>query len=173
MTGIDIDKLKIATPCQASWAEMTGDERIRFCADCSRNVYNVASLTRDETASLIRETEGRVCLRLYQRRDGTVITADCPVGRRRRWMVAAATTAVATAAAAGIGWLLQDGGEVIEPMMGDIAPVPYPHSGTLSPDKDDPAVPHPPEDRDLEVRMGTIAPHPRTLSEGWTDEDAH
>jgi hypothetical protein len=79
-----LDDLRIATPCQADWNEMTGDDRVRFCGRCEKNVYNLSAMTRDQAESLVREKEGRLCVRLYRRQDGTVLTADCPVGVERR-----------------------------------------------------------------------------------------
>jgi hypothetical protein len=70
--------IKIATPCSASWDRMTGDERVRFCSECQLNVYNLSSLTRTEAEQLLREKEGRVCVRFYERADGTVMTQQCP-----------------------------------------------------------------------------------------------
>lgn len=76
-----LDRVRIASPCDVPWASMTGDDKVRFCDQCKLNVYNVVSMSRDEAEALIREREGgRVCLRLYLRRDGTIITKDCPVG---------------------------------------------------------------------------------------------
>ena len=63
---------------------MEGDERARFCATCSKSVYNLSALDAAAAAALIEETEGRLCSRIYRRRDGTVLTADCPVGVRGR-----------------------------------------------------------------------------------------
>ena len=40
-------------------------------------------MSTKEAASLIRANEGRLCLRLYQRKDGTIITDNCPVGLRK------------------------------------------------------------------------------------------
>ncbi|HYR74773.1 MAG TPA: carboxypeptidase-like regulatory domain-containing protein [Pyrinomonadaceae bacterium] len=77
-----IDRLRIASPCPANWAQMTGDDRVRFCDLCNLHVYNLAELTRTEAESLIANSEGRTCARLYRRSDGTVITKDCPVGLR-------------------------------------------------------------------------------------------
>src|SRR3954462_15303359 len=74
--------LRIAAPCPASWDEMAGDERVRHCTLCSLNVYNFAEMTRDEVRELLVRTEGRVCARLYQRADGTVLRRDCPTGLR-------------------------------------------------------------------------------------------
>jgi len=61
---------------------MAGDERVRHCTLCSLNVYNFAEMTHDEVRALLVKTEGRLCARLYQRADGTLLTSDCPSGLR-------------------------------------------------------------------------------------------
>jgi hypothetical protein len=71
---------RIASPCNADWNRMAGDDRIRHCAECNLNVYNFAELTRAEIDDLVAAREGRLCARLYRRADGTMITKDCPVG---------------------------------------------------------------------------------------------
>jgi hypothetical protein len=95
--GDQIRNLRIATPCQTTWESMAGDERVRHCTLCNLNVYNFAEMTRDEVRQLLVQTEGRVCARLYQRADGTVLTRDCPTGlralRRRASRIAAALIA--------------------------------------------------------------------------------
>jgi hypothetical protein len=63
---------------------MDGDDRVRFCDECELNVYNLVSMTEAEALELIAESEGRPCVRMYQREDGTVITRDCPVGMEER-----------------------------------------------------------------------------------------
>ncbi|HQZ95273.1 MAG TPA: hypothetical protein PLP21_03090 [Pyrinomonadaceae bacterium] len=75
-----LENVKIASPCSADWNEMYGDERKRFCGDCKLNVYNLSGMTKTEAESLILNAEGRLCVRFYQRADGSVITTDCPVG---------------------------------------------------------------------------------------------
>jgi hypothetical protein len=48
--------------------------------------------------NLLRLSEGRLCVRYYQRPDGTILTQDCPVGwarvKKRMTGVAAATAAL-------------------------------------------------------------------------------
>jgi hypothetical protein len=73
-------QLKIASPCPASWDDMEGDERVRFCDECELNVYSLSDMPEKEALKLVEEREGRLCVRFYQREDGTVITRDCPVG---------------------------------------------------------------------------------------------
>jgi hypothetical protein len=79
-----LDDIRIASPCPAEWAEMEGDDRTRFCLSCSKHVYNISAMTAEEATNLIREREGRLCVRIYRRNDGTVLTADCPVGAQSR-----------------------------------------------------------------------------------------
>jgi hypothetical protein len=59
---------------------MRGDERVRFCDRCSLNVYNLSALSEADALHLVKRTEGKVCVRFYQRRDGTILTRDCPIG---------------------------------------------------------------------------------------------
>ena len=92
-----LSNLRIASPCPAAWDSMQGDDRVRFCASCSKHVYNVSDLTADEAVALIQNSEGHSCVRLYRRKDGTVLTADCPVGIRfaiRRRLIRMASAGV-------------------------------------------------------------------------------
>jgi hypothetical protein len=83
-TRINLDDLRVATPCQARWEDMAGDGRARFCGQCSKNVFNLSTMTRGEIEWLIQKTEGKFCGRLYRRPDGRMLTADCPTGKSRR-----------------------------------------------------------------------------------------
>lgn len=78
-----LNNVSIASPCSAAWNEMYGDERKRFCGECKLNVYNLSGMTRDEAEALVMNAEGRLCVRFYKRADGSIITADCPVGWAR------------------------------------------------------------------------------------------
>src|SRR2546427_113962 len=107
--------VRVAAPCSRSWEAMDGDDKVRHCGDCKLNVYNLSGMDRDEAERLVREKEGRLCVRYYQRRDGTVITRDCPVGLRaiRKRIAVALVTTVAlflclAASAARIGRMEPD-----------------------------------------------------------------
>jgi hypothetical protein len=63
---------------------MHGDERVRFCGMCEKNVYNLSAMSRADAEMLVREKERRLCVRFYQRADGTVLTGDCPVGVQKK-----------------------------------------------------------------------------------------
>jgi hypothetical protein len=77
-----IDNIRIASPCMADWEQMKGDDRVRHCDACNLNVYNLAAFTEAEIRDLVANRKGRLCGRIYQRRDGTVLTQNCPVGLR-------------------------------------------------------------------------------------------
>ena len=99
-----LDKIKIASPCAANWDEMLGDERKRHCSECKLNVYNLSEMTAREAENLLINSENRVCLRVYRRKDGTVITSDCPVGLAKlKKQISRAATAVFTMLAAFFG----------------------------------------------------------------------
>lgn len=78
----DIDNLRVASPCHVPWDSMTGSNRVRNCNSCRINVFNIAEMTAVEAEHLIHTHDGRLCIRLFKRADGTVITNDCPVGFR-------------------------------------------------------------------------------------------
>lgn len=80
------------------------------------NVYNLSSLSRGEANELIRRSEGRLCVRLFRRTDGTVLTRDCPVGVRAlaRKVVGWTVASVALFAVLALGVLRADSGVVAE-----------------------------------------------------------
>lgn len=145
-----LDDVRVASPCNASWDEMIGDERVRFCGSCQKNVFNLSSMAREEAEALLAARLGNeTCVRFYRRADGTMLTADCPVGqkkKRRKLALLAVAGAGAMAAAAfatfqkttcrpmqgavaTMGELPSQGQMVAE--MGDVAPTP-PVMGTAA-----------------------------------------
>jgi hypothetical protein len=79
---ISLDLVQVASPCHVPWDDMTGDERVRFCKHCSMHVYNLSDMPRAEAEAFVSQAEGRTCIRLFRREDGTLLTRDCPVGLR-------------------------------------------------------------------------------------------
>jgi len=79
-----LDNLRVAAPCRADWAKMTGDERVRHCGECDQDVFDLSDMTREEAEALILGRTGRLCIRYFRRADGTVLLKDCSVGTKRR-----------------------------------------------------------------------------------------
>jgi hypothetical protein len=111
-----LDDVSVASPCDVSWSNMEGDSDVRHCGSCKKHVYNLSMMSRAEAEAVLlaaKATEG-ICVRLYRRADGTVITDDCPIGERRRrfWR--------RTRGIAAAGILLALGGIVYSQMVCDM-----------------------------------------------------
>jgi hypothetical protein len=92
-----LENIRIASPCHADWDEMTGDDRVRTCGACAKQVFNLSEMTRAEAEAVISRRNGDLCGRFYQRKDGTILLADCTVGgsgaRARSFVLATALAA--------------------------------------------------------------------------------
>jgi hypothetical protein len=64
---------------------MRGDHQVRFCERCQQHVYNLSEMTALQAVQLIEARQSRLCVQLFRRRDGTLLTADCPAGWRWRF----------------------------------------------------------------------------------------
>lgn len=87
------DRAFVEIPCPTSWEKMTGNDSVRFCSQCSLNVYNIANMTDKEAEAVFAKgIDGdRLCARLYRRPDGTIMTDNCPRALRKirnasRWL---------------------------------------------------------------------------------------
>lgn len=115
-------EVEIASPCAARWDDMIGDERVRRCGVCARDVFDLSALRAEEAEQLLREhgaSGDGPCLRLSRRSDGTVLTADCPAGRRAA-MLARLRARGRAAAVKGTGVVLA-ATAVVAPILGGVA----------------------------------------------------
>jgi hypothetical protein len=67
----------VEKPCSVSWDTMTGDDKVRLCSQCNLNVHNISSMTDKK-----RQTE-RTCVFMYRKKDGAVVTENCPAKIRK------------------------------------------------------------------------------------------
>lgn len=166
-----LDQVRVASPCNASWDEMLGDDRVRFCTSCEKNVFNLSAMSRDDAERLLEERlGGELCVRFYQRADGTIMTQDCPVGvtkKRRKMAVLAAAGAGAMALAATSLFTKTMGKPAMGATMGEMAIDPAPHvMGSIAapvdtvppvqPETQTPHVKPPPPPAPPPVRMGRM-----------------
>jgi len=145
--ALPVLKLTVASPCSARWEDMAGDERVRFCAQCAKHVYDLSAMTAHEAAEIITRTEGAPCVRFYSRSDGTVMTRDCAeAARRARRRSLAAVAAGGIAALAVVGAFQgRPAPDVYVPMMGSVS-MPEPTS--------------PPQEASAPLVMGTAVAVP-------------
>lgn len=137
---ISLQRITIASPCAASWDKMQGDERVRHCGDCNKNVFNLSAMPDAAAAALLADNHsGELCVRFYQRQDGTVMTSDCGdsprAAVRQAWqrlphMAGVAVLAFSAAAAVNAAAPAAGAGQVAAPpappmmMMGAPPPTP-------------------------------------------------
>lgn len=165
-------KLQVAAPCSEDWNEMFGDEAVRYCGTCRQNVYNLSAMTDPEVRKLLDGP--RVCVRFYQRDDGTVVTRKCSrmldAARRRMVAIGLGLAPAAGAFWGAVAWFRRTRqgtpvqGEPVEvrqglrEVRGEPVPQPPPQpimGGIALPD------PPPPRPRMGRVRMGKPAPAPK------------
>jgi hypothetical protein len=58
-----IDSISVPDPCTENWDEMTGNERVRFCSHCAKDVNNISEMTRKQAERLVKKSGGRLCIR--------------------------------------------------------------------------------------------------------------
>jgi len=71
-TGLTLSDVEIDSPCPAGLTLSPGDERIRFCDLCSKNVHNLSAMTEDEAARVI-DTDEDLCVAYNQTEDGGIV----------------------------------------------------------------------------------------------------
>ncbi|HEX5734324.1 MAG TPA: carboxypeptidase-like regulatory domain-containing protein [Blastocatellia bacterium] len=94
-----LDQIQIPVPCAADWEEMAGNDRMRYCAGCKKNVYDLSKMTRIEAEALIATKRDGLCARIARNPDGTILTEALPAimpadGRRASPVAAALVTAI-------------------------------------------------------------------------------
>lgn len=79
-----LDALEIASPCPLPWDGLRAVDpaaRVRDCDRCQQRVHDLSALSRPEAEALLAAHAGqRLCVRLYRRLDGRVLTRDCGAG---------------------------------------------------------------------------------------------
>ena len=177
----DID---VASPCNESWDDMVGDNKVRFCSGCEQNVYRLTDMTRTQAEDLVRRAQGgeEVCIRFARRADGTVLTSDCPdTKRRQRTNTWAKVKTVAAAVAGVVSASLSTGcyeadAQPAKPTTGGKA-LPMAHktvepAKTTKPDAEEDLAEKPvktPEEPCMEM-MGAAAPPPPEKTDSETKE---
>lgn len=70
-----LDRIDVREPCSESWEEMTGNDEVRFCSHCSKNVFDLSAYTRTRAEKLVRDSKGGICVRYRKDDRGRVVTA--------------------------------------------------------------------------------------------------
>ena len=149
-----LEGVRVAAPCPADWEKMVGDERMRYCGQCSLHVYNLSGMTKREAEGLVANAEGRLCVRYYRRADGSILTRNCPVGLRalkqRVSRIACAALSAVLGFFAGLGLNVGVGTTPTRHTMGEMVSMP------IEPNLAPPLVPVPEIDQPHEYTVGEV-----------------
>jgi len=58
-----LDAMRVNRPCTEDWDQMTGNDRVRFCSHCSKDVNNISEMTPKQAVRLARASGGNLCIR--------------------------------------------------------------------------------------------------------------
>lgn len=76
-----LDRVKVNESCREDWDAMQGNDQVRFCSHCAKDVHNLSAMTRAEAETLIRKSNGRLCVRFVRRADASIATRTMPSKR--------------------------------------------------------------------------------------------
>jgi hypothetical protein len=108
-----LTQMAIPNPCPMDWNAMAGDDRVRHCSACRKNVHDLTAMSSDAAASLIQSEPAGLCVRVWKSADGTLSVSGCPAPSAvsappplepRPWQFRIRTLmAIIAGAAAGLG----------------------------------------------------------------------
>ncbi|MBL8853677.1 MAG: hypothetical protein JNK57_06870 [Planctomycetaceae bacterium] len=78
-----LDQVCVANPCPMSWDKMVGDDKVRFCSECQRQVWNFFEMTDAEIVEVLRANPERLCAKVCKSREGRLVTKEPHAARRR------------------------------------------------------------------------------------------
>ena len=52
-----LSRFSVVSPCPISLPDMTGEDKLRFCQHCSKNVHNLSNMSKKEAAKVIRQSD--------------------------------------------------------------------------------------------------------------------
>jgi hypothetical protein len=69
-----LDSIEVETSCLQSWNKMRGNDQIRFCEHCTKDVHNLSAMTRKQARKIIAQSNAAICVRYIRRPDGRIQT---------------------------------------------------------------------------------------------------
>jgi hypothetical protein len=59
--------LKLQTPCDENWENMTPNEKGRFCDSCSKNVIDFSQMSLTEITKIMKKSDDNICARVSKK----------------------------------------------------------------------------------------------------------
>ena len=85
----------IVAPCDADWNAMAGNDKIRFCESCQKNVHNLSRMDDREIRKRMGEAAGHFCARVEPVPTTSLIAQSVLYNMARVSALAAASVAIA------------------------------------------------------------------------------
>jgi hypothetical protein len=96
----------LARPCDEPWSAMTGNERVRHCASCDRDVWDLSAMTAREAELRLLNAPAIPCINFRRDENGRLISRPDPASRpTARVAIGAAAFVATTLLAPGHGTL--------------------------------------------------------------------
>jgi hypothetical protein len=70
-----LDSVNVKSPCSENWDEMTGSDEVRFCSRCAKDIHNLSAMNRAEAEKLVKQSNGKICIRIEKNANGKLISA--------------------------------------------------------------------------------------------------
>jgi len=81
----EVNKIVIRNPCAANWDDMHGDQTVRFCRQCKKNVHNLSAMNPEQLAFTLELRERQpTCVFMARANDGSVVIDNCPKFLRKQ-----------------------------------------------------------------------------------------
>lgn len=80
----NFDNICIAMPCSVDWNEMKGDNKVRLCGGCNKNVYNLSEMSRKEVEEVLSGPT-LPCIQITRTDEGKIVTKEQPNSIRYFW----------------------------------------------------------------------------------------
>lgn len=74
------ERSRKASVCKSSWDNMVGTTQIRYCSQCKSFAYDFTGMSLEEADKLVFQREEKESPIFFRRKDGKLLTRDCPVG---------------------------------------------------------------------------------------------
>lgn len=70
-----LDRVCIAMPCSVNWDEMKGDNKVRLCGGCNKNVYNLSAMSKIEAEEILSGPT-LPCIQIMRKDEGSIVTQE-------------------------------------------------------------------------------------------------
>ena len=73
-----LDSICIAMPCSVDWNEMKGDNKVRLCGGCNKNVYNLSAMSKSEAEEVLSGPT-LPCIQIMRSNEGAIVVDETAI----------------------------------------------------------------------------------------------